>query len=76
MTKSTYTLHMIIVYILLAALAFSAANYYLDLGFFRRGAKGALVLVIGVGIVWCLFFAPTRQDRLEHKQARRAAKGQ
>lgn len=77
MTKSTYTLHMAFAWVLLVALAFCAANYYLDLGFLSaRSAKGLLILVVAVGVVWSAFFAPTRQEREEHRQARRAKKNQ
>jgi hypothetical protein len=41
-------------------------NYSLELGFLsRRGAKGWLLLTIGLGIVWWGFFAPTRQELRE-----------
>jgi hypothetical protein len=45
---------------------FLLINYSLELGFLsRRGAKGWLLLTIGLGIVWWGFFAPTRQELRE-----------
>lgn len=52
--------------------AFFMANYYLGLGFFGRGAKGLLILMIGLGIMWGAFFAPTRQALREDRDSRRA----
>lgn len=50
----------------------SAANYYLELGFFGRGAKGLVILSIGLVVFWGAFFAPTRQELREDRDARRA----
>lgn len=52
--------------------AFFMSNYYLDLGFFGRGAKGLLILTIGLGVVWGAFFAPTRRELREDRDRRRA----
>ena len=54
--------------------AFFLTNYYFDLGFFGRGAKGLLILTIGIGVVWGAYFAPTRQELSEDHERRRAKK--
>ena len=74
MTRFTYNLHRILAGILLIAILFSMANYYLDLGFFGRGAKGVLIFVVGLMLAYGTFFAPTRRDMREHKNAMKSAK--
>lgn len=46
--------------------AFLLTNYYLELGFFGRGAKGLMILTIGVGCAWGAFFAPRREELREN----------
>lgn len=66
MTRSTYNRHRIFAVCLLLVLLFSVANYYLDLDFFGRGAKGILLLAMAVIVVYGAFFSPTREDMREH----------
>lgn len=71
MTRLAYNLHRVFAALLLLVLLFSGADYYLDLGFLgHRGAKGVLILAMAVVVVYGIFFAPTRQDMREHKEAR------
>ena len=74
MTRLAYNLHRVLAGILLVALLFSAANYYSDLGLFGRGAKGVLLLVLFVMVIYGMFFSPTRQDMRDHRDARKSAK--
>jgi hypothetical protein len=71
MTKLTYNLHRAFTGLLLLVVVLAMANYYLDLGLFGRGrgAKGVLILAMSVGVVYWYFFAPTRQDMREHRDA-------
>ena len=45
-----------------------AADIILDLGYFGRAGKGVALLMLGMGIVYVSFFAPTRQDMQEHRK--------
>lgn len=74
MTRLTYNLHRIFAGLFLLMLLFSGADYYLDLGFFGRGAKGILILVLALGVIYGTFFSPTRQDMREHRNARKMTK--
>jgi hypothetical protein len=63
----------------LVVLALVAADYFLDLGLFGRGARGILILVIGMVFVWGARFAPAPRDWQEYRidrEARKAAKDQ
>lgn len=62
--------------ILLGLLAvFSLINYSFELGLFgRRGAKGLLLLTIGLGIFWWACFAPTQRELREDHERRKAEK--
>ena len=60
--------------LLLAALLFFGTNYYLELGFFGRGAKLLMISVLGIGVIYSAFFVPTRQEMREHREAKRAAR--
>jgi hypothetical protein len=66
MTKSAFDLHRIIAGILFVVILFAAADYYLELGFFGRGAKGILLLAMGVLVIYGMFFSPKRNDTSEH----------
>lgn len=74
MTKLTYNLHRIFAGLLLLVLVFAGADYYLDLGFFGRGAKGILILGMALVVIYGAFFSPTRQDMREHRNARKVTK--
>ena len=69
MTRLSYNLHRILAAVLLVLISFSAVNYYIDRGFFGRSAKGVLLLVLGVTVIYGGFFAPTRQDMRERRAA-------
>jgi len=71
MNRSSYNRHRVFAGLLFILIAFSAVNYYFGLGFFGRGAKGVLLLVLGVILIYGGFFAPTRQDMREHGNTER-----
>jgi hypothetical protein len=72
--KLAYGLNRVTAGIFLVAILFAMANYYFDLGFFRRGAKAVLTTVIAMFVIYGAFFAPTRQEMREHRDARRRLK--
>jgi uncharacterized membrane protein len=67
MKRSTYNLHRSLAGVFLAVGLFAGVNYYFDLGFFGRGAKGVLVLILLLFVIYGGFFAPTRQDMREYR---------
>jgi hypothetical protein len=68
MTKFAYRAHRILQAVFTAVGLFALANFYLDLGFFGRGAKGVLLSVMGVFVIYAAYFVPTRQDVHEHSR--------
>lgn len=75
MTKFAYNLHRAFAWILLVVLILGALNFYLDLGYFGRGAKGVFLLILFVGVIYAMFLAPTRQERRSQKEAKQPSKG-
>jgi hypothetical protein len=74
MTRSIYNAHRVLAGVFVLAILFSAANYYLELGFFGRGAKGVVLVILGLFLIYASCFSPTREDMREHRSARKAAK--
>lgn len=75
MTKSTYNAHRIVAGVFLIVGVFSIVNYYLELGFFGRGAKGVLIVNALLFAIYGAFFAPTREERQEHRNSQRGGHG-
>ncbi|MEO8061578.1 MAG: hypothetical protein ABI821_02400 [Pseudomonadota bacterium] len=73
MTQFTYNAHSFLAGIFVLAILFSTANYYFDFGFFGRGAKGVVLAVLGLFIVYGYFFSPTRDEMREQKNAGKPA---
>jgi hypothetical protein len=71
--KLPYNLNRALAGLLLAALLFAAADYYLELGFFGHSAKLVMILVLGVVVAYGVFVMPTRQEMQDHRNAKRAA---
>jgi uncharacterized membrane protein YeiB len=69
MKRSTFNRHRLFSGFLFLVILFCAANYYLDLGFFGRGARLAVVLATAAIFVHGCFFSPTRQDMREYREA-------
>ena len=75
MKKLTYNLHRIFAALLLVAILFFGADYYLDLGFFSsRASKGALIATMAVVVIYGAFFSATREDMREHRDASKIKK--
>lgn len=72
--KLPYTWNRALAGLLLVAILFSAANYYLELGFFGRRAKLVMVLVLGAITAYGAFVMPTRQEMQERQAGNRMTK--
>jgi hypothetical protein len=68
MTRFAFNVHRVIAGIFVLAIVLSGANYYLDIGFFGRSAKGICLAVLALFLAYALFLAPTRQDMREHNE--------
>jgi hypothetical protein len=60
MTKVSYTWHRVFAGVLLLVVLFAGGNFYLDWGLFGEGAKGVLILAMGVVVIYGAFFSPKR----------------
>ena len=74
MTRFKYSIHIVFAVVFLVLLLLSTANYYLDLGFFGRGAKGVMLVVLGLFVVYAAYFVPSRADVQAHRDAQSGAK--
>jgi NADH:ubiquinone oxidoreductase subunit 6 (subunit J) len=70
-----YNLNRALAAVLLLALLFLGANYYLALGFFGPHAKLLMVLVLAIVVIYSALLMPTRQEMRGHREANRGAKG-
>jgi uncharacterized membrane protein YdfJ with MMPL/SSD domain len=56
--------------LLLLAVLFASADYYLELGVFGRSAKLVMILVLFVIALYGAFVMPTRQEMQDHGRAK------
>lgn len=73
--KLTYTGNKVVAAAVLVVFMLAAINYHFHLGFFGRYAKFVMVLTLGVGVIYCAFFMPTRRQMHEHLEATDHHKG-
>jgi hypothetical protein len=74
MTRFAYNVHRSVAGVFLIAIVFSGANYYLDLGLPGQGAKLVLISILLLFTVYGGFFAPTRQEMRDQREAKRTRK--
>jgi hypothetical protein len=68
-TRFSYILHRVLAGILLLLAVLAIANYYFDFGFFARGAKGVMLAVIGLMLIYAAYFVPSRDDVKDYEDA-------
>jgi hypothetical protein len=62
MTKLSYRLHKTLQVAFLSVGSFAAANYYMELGFFGRAAKGVMLGIMIAFVVYAAYFVPSLHD--------------
>jgi hypothetical protein len=70
MTRFVYNAHRVLAGAFVLAIIFSGTNYYLELGFFGRSAKGVVIAVLALFLIYVTFFSPTREDMKMHARTR------
>jgi hypothetical protein len=74
MTRFAYNVHRAVAGVFLTATVFFGANYYLDLELPGRGAKLVLITILLLFTIYGGFFAPTRQEMRDQREAKRIRK--
>lgn len=64
--RTSYNVRIVASTLLSIVAAASFANYYLDLGWFARSAKGVAIGIGLAGVLYALFVTPTKSEFREH----------
>ena len=73
-SSSYFLLHKAVAAVLFVALIATAVNYFFRLsmlGLVDGNAKGTMLSVLGLAIVYGIFFSPTRQEMDQHRESKR-----